>query len=192
MCSRRSSGRRRAVERRWGLLIFLGMAEALVAAAMLIDERLAERAVVRGAERRSLAWVEYAAHRLARIEELARCALLLCEDRRAIADMAAFGGVLRFKLFGPDGGLRFGPDDLAGAGGSLGAHNPAAAAVVATLEPCTVVADGRAKSDRPDLYSETCLPVVRGGEVVAVIETYLDQTGTQRAMRADLAVLGSE
>ena len=176
--------------RRGKVVVFLGVGVALAAAALWLASALVERAVVRDAERRSLAWAEHAAVRLGRLEEMAAGAPPRPGDWRAIEEMARFGDVFRFKLFSPEGMLRFESDDPTASGGSLGEHNPTAAAVVETGRPFTVVADGRAKPGRPDLYSETYLPVIRDGRAVAIAEIYLDQTATQAAIRAEYALFG--
>lgn len=176
--------------RRGRVIFFLGVAGALAVAALWLGAVLVERAVVRDAERRAMDWAEHAAARLDRIEALAAGDPPTPEDWRAIEEMARFGGVFRFKVFSPEGVLRFVSDDPEATGTSLGAHNAAAAAVLRTGRPSNEVADGRAKPDRPDLYSETYLPVLRDGRVVAIAEVYLDQTETQAAIRAEYALFG--
>ena len=172
------------------VVVFLGVAAALAAAALWLASALVERAVVRDAERRSLAWAEHAAVRLERIEEMAAGAPPRPGDWRAIEEMARFGDLFRFKLFSPEGVLRFESDDPSAAGASLGEHNATAAAVVETSRPFTVVADGREKPNRPDLYSETYLPVIHDGRLVAIVETYFDQTETRAAIRGEYALFG--
>lgn len=172
------------------LALLLVPAIPLSLAALWLFGLVVERSVVRDAERQSLAWAEYAAQRITRIEELAEGAAPTQADLHAVADMENFGHVFRFKLFGPDGTLRFVSEDPLAAGPDLGDHNPTAAAVVETLAPYTVVEDGTEKPDRPDLYSETYFPVVKDERVVAIVETYLDQTETRAAIRRDYAAFG--
>ena len=176
--------------RRGKVIVFLGVAAVLATAALWLGAVLVERAVVRDAERRSLAWAEHASVRLERLEEMAAGAPPRSEDWRAIEEMARFGDLFRFKLFSPEGVLRFESDDPAASGASLGEHNATAAAVVETGRPFTVVADGRAKPNRPDLYSETYLPVIHDGRLVAIVETYFDQTATRAAIRGEYALFG--
>ena len=176
--------------RRGRVILLLGVATVLAAAALWLGAVLVERAVVRDAERRSEAWAEHATVRLERLEAMAAGEPATPEDWRAIDEMARFGDMFRFKLFGPDGVLRFESDDPSASGASLGEHNATAAEVLATGEPFTAVADGRQKPDRPDLYSETYVPVVREGRVVGIIEAYFDQTETRAAIRAEYALFG--
>ena len=174
--------------RRGRVIFFLGVAVVLAAAALWLASALVERAVMRDAGRRAMDWAEHAAVRLDRIEALAAGAAP--EDWRTIEEMARFGDVFRFKVFSPEGVLRFVSDEPSAAGTSLGEHNAEAAAVLRTGQPSNEVADGRAKPDRPDLYSETYLPVIRDGRVVAIAEVYLDQTATRAAIRAEYALFG--
>ncbi len=172
------------------IVFFLVSAGILSIAALWLFALLVERSVIRDAERQSVAWAEYAVERLTRIEELARGAPPTTDDLRAISEMETFGHVFRFKLFGPDGALRFVSEDPLADGPDLGDHNPTAREVTETLRPYTVVADGTEKPDRPDLYSETYLPIVKDGRTVGIVETYLDQTETRSAIRADYAAFG--
>ena len=170
--------------------LFMVFAGVMCAAALWVSEVLVERAVIRDAERRAMAWADHAAVRLDRIAALAAGAEPTPEDWGLIEEMARFGDVFRFKVFSPDGILRFVSDDRTATGTSLGEHNATAAAVLQTGQPSTEVGDGRGRPDRPDLYSETYLPVRRDGRVVAIAEVYLDQTETQAVVRAEYALFG--
>lgn len=153
---------------------------------------LVERAVERDAGRRSAEWARYAAENLPRIGEIAAGSPPNAEEWRTIERMAQFGGVFRFKVFSPEGVLRFESDDPTAQGTSLGTHNAVAAGVIERGEAYTVVADGRSKPNRPDLYSETYLPITDdSGRVVAIAETYLDQTEKTRAVRNEYLLFGS-
>ena len=159
--------------------------------AFLAWSTLVERSVIRDADRRSVEWAEYAAQRLDRITALAEGVAPDTEEWAVIEDLAAFGGVFRFKVFSPEGVLRFESDDPSVSGVDLGSHNTAAAAVVAAGQPFTEVKDGKQKADRPDIYSETYLPVIRNGDTVAILEVYLDQTDKAAAVRDEYAVFGA-
>jgi signal transduction histidine kinase len=165
---------------------------ALLGAAIWATGLLVERAVERDASRRSIEWARYAAANLPRIDELAAGAPLTASDWEVVGRMADFGDVFRFKIFSPGGILRFVSDDPTAVGRGLGAHNPAAAAVLGSGEPYTVIADGSQNADRPDVYSETYLPVIdESGRVVAIAETYLDQTVKTQAVRHEYLLFGS-
>jgi signal transduction histidine kinase len=180
---------RKSMIRAW-LPICVPFAALCCALAMGLFLALVERSVIRDAERSSMAWAEYAAGHLTRVEALAQGADVTDRDSRLIADLAKFGDVFRFKLFGSDGRLQFVSEDAAGDIPELESFNEKAALVAETGRPLTAVADGRAKAERPDLYSETYLPVAKDGRVVAVVEVYLDRTEAAAAIRADYATFG--
>lgn len=171
--------------------IVLTLVFCIGAAAWWSTMTLVERAVARDAGRRSVEWAEYAIERLPRIQALAEGAHPTSDEWALIEEMASFGGLFRFKIFSPEGVLQFESDDRTTTGASLGEHNATAASVVATGQPFTLVADGRAKPNRPDLYSETYLPVYEGERLVAIAETYFDQTEKTAAVRAEYALFGT-
>lgn len=168
------------------------VAGALIGAGVWATSFLVEQAVERDAARRSIEWSQYAAENLARIDAIAAGAPLDAEQMQVVERMAEFGGVFRFKIFSPEGHLRFVSDDPEAASGSLGAHNPIAAGVVQEGAAYTVVADGTGKANRPDLYSETYLPITdANGHVLAIAETYLDQTEKTQSVRKEYFLFGS-
>ena len=168
------------------------VAGVLVGAGIWATSALVERAVERDASRRSVEWSRYAAENLPRIEEVAAGSPLNAEEWQVIERMAEFGGVFRFKIFSPEGVLQFESDDPEATGTALGAHNALAAAVVEDGGAYTIVADGTQKANRPDLYSETYLPVTDDtGRVLAIAETYFDQTEKTRAVRNEYILFGS-
>ena len=75
---------------------------------------------------------------------------------------------------------------------SLSEHNAKAANVLATNEPFTEVKDGTQKPDRPDLYVESYVPVIRHGRTVAIVEVYVDQTAEAALVKSDFTRFGFE
>ncbi|SEA35476.1 response regulator [Rubrimonas cliftonensis] len=159
-------------------------------AAFLLFSALVERSVIHNAEDNSLAWARYAAERLERFEEVAAGGHFTEDELRTVEPLARFGSLFRFKLFDSAGMLRFDTAGPVQAGASLDAHNARAAAVVRTLEPFTEVFNGAEKPDRPDIYSETYLPLVTDGRVAAVVELYFDMTRTSAEITSDYFVFG--
>ncbi len=163
----------------------------LVATGIWATSAFVYSAVERDASRRSIEWARYAAETLTGIEAIAAGASPNAEQQKTLARMEDFGGVFRFKIFSPDGVLRFVSDDPDAVNVSLGAHNPTAASVIKDGAAYTVVEDGSEKPNRPVLYSETYLPVFdANGSVIAIAETYLDQTETTKAVRNEYLVYG--
>ncbi|KKL79107.1 hypothetical protein LCGC14_2018150 [marine sediment metagenome] len=171
-----------------GTLAFFAM---LTIATIRIAAALVEQAVERDASRRSLEWTEFAISQAPHIADLAKGLPVLAENWETYQDLANYGGVFRYKIFSPDGVLRFESDDPSADGENLGKHNYLAATVLQSGQPYTVVADGRHKPDRPDLYSETYLPVFDNGRMVAIAETYMDQTSKTAAIEREYAFVGA-
>ncbi|MCB1338888.1 MAG: HAMP domain-containing histidine kinase [Maritimibacter sp.] len=197
MTKKRSSGDASGRERKVGLyrqigILFISSLILLVTSFWLVT-LLVDRSVHRYAERQSLAWAEYAGKHMTRIEDLARGAKPTDADLSEIADIERLGDVFRFKLFDPNGTLRFASEDPLGTAENedLRTHKPEALAVVETLRPLTAFSDGTEKPNRPDLYSETYLPVVKNGKVVAIVEVYLDQTAMRSETQKEYSLFGA-
>ncbi len=171
-----------------GSLAFFAL---LTFATIRIAAALVDQAVERDASRRSLEWAEFAISQAPQIANLAEGLPMEAEDWQAFEKLANFAGVFRFKIFSPDGVLRFESDDPKAAGENLGKHNYLASTVVRSGQPYTTVEDGREKPNRPDLYSETYLPVFDNGRMVAIAETYMDQTNKTAAVSVEYAFVGA-
>jgi diguanylate cyclase (GGDEF)-like protein len=134
-------------------------------------------------------WASHLAQNVRDIADIAR------GERPSPATMTFFetakgsGGVFRYKIFAPDGRLRFVvPDDLSTSGSdkqNLGEHNTAAAAAIAAGQPLVVAKEGKPPS-RPPFFSEAYVPVVVDGKVVAIAEAYVDQTDKRDHFRSAL------
>lgn len=174
-------------------VIVIGLAAA-TGIGWLVLERTANSVVETASEQTASAWANYVSGRLPRIAAIAGGAEITREERDFLESMRQFGDVFRFKLFSGDGRLVLVSDDLqetvTGAS-DLGAHNPKAAAVLATGTPFTEVEDGTAKPDRPDVYVETYVPVKRHGVTVAIVEVYVDQTAQAAQFRQDFLIFGA-
>jgi diguanylate cyclase (GGDEF)-like protein len=106
------------------------------------------------------------------------------------------GDVFRFKLFAHDGRQILVSDDLdkpaaglapngAVLGDDHGARSAHVSRVVLSGGSYVELKDGRGKSDRPPTFSEAYVPLVRDGQVMGVVEVYVDQTQLkERAMVA--------
>lgn len=174
------------------LLSIILAAGVLTAGAWLVKEK-ADQMVSSQAEQIALDWATYLGGELDRIEEIASGAETTPAETEFLNRVRIFGDVFRFKLFDSAGRIRLISDDLANkltAEASLGKHNPKAASVVETGKPYTVLADGTKKADRPDVYVESYVPVIRNGRAVAIAEAYVDQTRNAAAIQADFREFG--
>lgn len=144
----------------------------------LLIQQLAANAVERNAERLSMSWGNYLSGHIPDLEDLLTGAPITAEQGKTIAELTSYSGVFRFKLFTGDGRLIIVSDDARSdlEKIALAEHNPTAASVIAKQEPLTIVADGTQKPNRPDVYAESYIPIVRGGKTIGIVEAYVDQT----------------
>lgn len=154
-----------------------------------------ERVVSGNAENTSLAWATYLGGEISRLEEIASGGDILPEEEALLSRARQFGDVFRFKLFDAQGQLRMVSDDLNADvlnEPSLGEHNAKAKSVIENGRAFTQIEDGRAKPDRPDIYVESYVPVVRDGRTIAIVEVYLDQTERAASVRQKFIVFGAK
>jgi signal transduction histidine kinase/CheY-like chemotaxis protein len=147
------------------------------------------------AERTALAWGDYVASNLARIEEIASGAEVNADERGFLQAARNIGDVFLFKLFDKSGRLRLVSDELgdrAAQGSRPTEHNQRALLAISRGGPVTQIADGTEKPDRPDIYAESYIPVTRGGKLVGVAEVYVDQTTGASIIRGGMLSFASK
>jgi PAS domain S-box-containing protein len=175
------------------ILLFVGGAAAVLLGGGYFLNISANQIVTIQAERSSTAWATYIGSQLQRIEEIAAGADLTPADQDFLAGARKFGDIFRFKLFDRKGSIRLISDDLhteLANNPDLAEDNWKALLVANTGRPYTQLQDGNDKEDRPDLYAETYVPVIRDGKLVAVVEVYIDETAEARAIKADFVEFG--
>ncbi len=172
-------------------LIF-GASALLIASLMFLMMEIAERTIAANAERASMAWADYMSARLTNIEGTVSDRNLTERDREFLKDVLNFGDVFRFKMFDGTGRLIFTSDDLVSNAehDHLGSHHPEAMAIISKGKPYVVVEDGTEKSDRPDLYVESYVPIMRDGRVLAIVQVYSDQTEAAAALHERFLIFG--
>ncbi|HEY6510771.1 MAG TPA: bifunctional diguanylate cyclase/phosphodiesterase [Burkholderiaceae bacterium] len=110
------------------------------------------------------------------------------------------GTVFRFKLFAQDGRQVLVSDDLdkpaaglAPNGALLGDEHGKRSDVVSRLvlsgQNFIELKDGTGKKDRPPAYSEAYVPLLRDGQVMGVVEVYVDQTELKRNANASFTTV---
>jgi diguanylate cyclase (GGDEF)-like protein len=101
------------------------------------------------------------------------------------------GDVFRFKLFAQDGRQILVSDDLdkpaaglapngAVLGDEHGARSAHVSRIVLSGGSFIELKDGTGKKDRPPVFTEAYVPLKRDGQVMGVVEVYLDQTELKR------------
>ncbi len=144
----------------------------------LLIQQLAANAIERNAERLSMSWGNYLGGHIPNLEQLLSGTKITPRQEREIVGLKKYSGVFRFKLFASDGTLVFVSDDAQSdlKKIALAEHNPTAARVIAQQQPLTVVADGTQKANRPEIYAESYIPIIRDGQTIGIVEAYVDQT----------------
>ncbi len=178
-------------------LVFSGLFGAvlilLVAGGILTANLTAGHMISTQAERTSLAWGAYISSELKRIDVIATDGNLTKNESDFLEGVSRFGDVFRFKIFDKTGRLSLISDQLGTtkiAGAELGKNNEKAAGVIATGKPYTEIASGLEEPNRPDVYAESYIPIIRNGEIVAVAEVYLDQSELATNLTAEFWELG--
>jgi signal transduction histidine kinase/DNA-binding response OmpR family regulator len=152
---------------------------ASVLGGLVLLNRTTEQITKAHAERTALAWGVYIGSNMPRIEEIASGGALSADEHRFLKAARNVGDIFRFKLFDKSGRLRLVSDELSDDttnSGLLSDHNQSAALAIKHLRPFTEMEDGTEKADRPDVYAESYIPVMRNGNLVDVAEVYVDQT----------------
>ena len=172
-------------------LIF-GASALLIASSMFLMMEIADRTVAANAERISMAWANYIRSRLTDIEGTVSGEQLTEADREFLEGVRQFGDVFRFKMFVGTGRLILVSDDLSVKTEyvDLESHRPGAYSVLSGGEPYTTVRDGTEKPNRPDVYVESYVPIMRDGRTLAIVEVYVDQTEAAAALNKKYLFFG--
>ncbi len=175
------------------LLVLLAGFIAVSGASYYLLNQTANRIVAEDAERTSLSWATYIGSELERIEEIASGGMLTSSEQQYLERVRQFGDVFRFKLFDSKGRLRLVSDDLNTPVVNVptdNEHSEKANKVLATGRPHVAIGDGTRKPDRPDIYVESYVPVIREGRTVAVVEVYVDQAANDVVIRSEITRFG--
>jgi diguanylate cyclase (GGDEF)-like protein len=150
-----------------------------------------DRAVKMDAEEKAADWADYFIDTMPGIETLVTTGELNPAQIEVISAAEKLGNVFRFKLFDPQGGLVLVSDEIEDAGlAAEREHSEKAAGVLATGQSNISLNDGTGKKNRPPLYAEAYVPMFGPDrEITAVVEVYLDATGTAGRFRDIFALL---
>ena len=121
---------------------------------------------------------------------------LPAETLEQLRRLRQVGEIFRFKLFDRQGRQVLVSDDLergqalpAAGGPSIaehqGARNQNVQDIVLGGRNFIELKSGAGKPDRPPWYSEAYVPVLRDGQVIGVVEVYVDQTRAEAAIQAE-------
>jgi|GEM_PF-1437140 len=154
---------------------------------------ISDRLVRQQAERDGIAWAAHVGASLDRIGDIAKGGETTWDEREFLIDARQFGAIFKYKIYGPDGQLRFysgihDGEDIDGK--DLGEHNSIAASVMASHIVYAEIHDGHDMHNHPDVYVEAYVPILHDGKVVAISEVYVDETKAAAMIREDFVVFG--
>jgi diguanylate cyclase (GGDEF)-like protein/PAS domain S-box-containing protein len=167
---------------RWIVTLLLA-ASALVSlgAGYVAVERTVDALMRASAEREACEWASSLAQRLPDVSTQLQAPLSPDARRTLVAGVPPTGRIFLVKAFDKDGNLIFASNATADNGEPLKAHNPVAARTALKGKLHASFVRSTKRTDRPAQYSEAYVPIIRDGNVVAVIEAYVDQTAAYRA-----------
>ena len=176
---------------RWPLVLWLvSIMLGLVAVAAVLRQ-----VGMRHLERSAEVTAEHHAHVLAAtvpgLPDLLQRGRLDEPTVQQLRNLRRAGQVFRFKLFAQDGRQLLVSDDLdkpaaglapngAILGDEHGTRSAKVSAIVLAGGSFIELKDGTGKKDRPPVFTEAYVPLKRDGQVMGVVEVYLDHTALQQ------------
>jgi signal transduction histidine kinase len=154
-------------------------AAVIIGIAALLAQTMQQRMLKEHALHESLRISKLVGLQISGIREIIRTGKISAPDQAFINNLHKSGEMFRFNLFDHAGRLAFisdsrNPDVRFTA--TLAGHNEKALEALLKGNSYSEISDGSGKADRPEIYAETYVPVIRNGLRIAVIETYLDVT----------------
>jgi diguanylate cyclase (GGDEF)-like protein len=167
---------------------------ALVGLAAVMT-RAADQQLRSDAESRAVQWATFLVRHVHGVETFLETGALTEEVREELRDFHTAGEVFRFKIFDREGRLLLVSDDLLAGrmpvpgtpsrGYSADAEHAAKSVRADVLKGGPTVKLRRAQQpDRPAVYSEVYVPIVHEGQVLGVVETYVDQAAREARIAA--------
>lgn len=138
------------------------------------------------AKRSAFEWASYLVDRMPDFDSVVRGAAGEDRDSEVVSALGNVASVFLFKLYDSHGNLRLSSDTtlLEKASEKLSTHNPAAAHAVFSGQVHTVYQHDSGKANRPSHFSEAYVPIMRNGQLRAVVSVYVDQTHRYSAYKA--------
>ena len=169
-----------------GLIAFLFVA---VWASFLVTSQAVNRLLRQDAETEGEAWARYLAANVRDLREIVAGARPSADSMAFFEKAQKVGDVFLYKIFAPDGRLRLSSDKLDEVDrlpNPSRSHNPEVAEVVLAGETEVEVEEGTS-ADRPAFYAEAYVPAVEKGNIIGIVEVYVDQSAKREAFRAKIA-----
>lgn len=162
-------------------LLLTGLAGAcviLLVLALYMTRQNSDNLLRKEAETTAVGWADYLGSSLKNVEDIFEGRELGLENRWFLKHMKNVGDIFLYKFFDLNGVLQLTSSKLDGAYAKSAdkPHNGNETAKTALLkgEPSTFVKMGT--PNRPNVYSESYVPITKNGRLIGVIEVYVDQT----------------
>jgi len=162
-------------------LLLTGLAGAcviLLVLALYMTRQNSDNLLRKEAETTAVGWADYLGSSLKNVEDIFEGRELGLENRWFLKHMENVGDIFLYKFFDLNGVLQLTSSKLDGAYAKSAdkSHNGNETAKTALLkgEPSTFVKMGT--PNRPNVYSESYVPIIKNGRLIGVIEVYVDQT----------------
>jgi diguanylate cyclase (GGDEF)-like protein len=181
---------------RWPLVLWLISIALGLACVAAVLRHVGLRHLERSAELTAVHHAQVLAATVPGLPDLLQSGRLDQRTVEQLRNLRRAGQVFRFKLFTHDGRQILVSDDLdkpaaglapngAILGDEHGARSAHVSEIVLSGGSFIELKDGTGKKDRPPAYSEAYVPLKRNGQVMGVVEVYVDQTQLkERAMVA--------
>jgi diguanylate cyclase (GGDEF)-like protein len=182
------------------LLIWLAAVCMGLALAGWVIHRTTLSHLERDAEAAALSYVDAISAAAPGLHKVLQERMLDSATADALRPMRKVGDVFRFKLFDRDGHLLMVSDELdrpepkseeSRIGDHHGHQSADVKAMLLSGKNFIELKDGTGKANRPPLYSEAYVPAIKDGQVVGVVEVYVNQTARAARIRASFAQVGA-
>lgn len=170
------------MKKRFGLISgTISFVFILVFGVQLGIKQTVDYAVGEDAARKAIGWSNHLINELSDLPELLTTGVPSERQTKQIKAVSTIGDAFRFKLFDQSGNLVLISDEVTEKTilTTFGDHKEEASLVLETGTSQVSLNDGTQKHNRPNLYAEAYVPVKNAeGDVLGVVEVYLDQTAT--------------
>ncbi len=174
-------------------LTMIAVLAGLLWAGVTLTKHTAQDTLKTRAESSASTWVLHFSEQLDGFDHILRGQTPTAAEVQQLNQARRFIDVFRFKLFDKKGRLLVISDDIDSesiAYQNLQQHNAKAAGVLRTGKPQSSIVEGKQNPNRPDYYSESYMPILRGGEIVGVVEVYVDVTAAYNTISSSFQFFG--
>ncbi len=188
--------------RAWVLAAWAAGLAVLMAATSWALGATANRLLRASAEHTAIRYATTIAEHLPELPQIFAGAATDDELVHELKHLRSMGDVFRFKFFARDGTLLLVSDDLdrpdpfgvsRAARDRLGSHHGSVESIASQVlggHNHITLKDGAGAANRPELYTEAYVPMMVGGQVIGVVEVYVDSSAQAARIRQAFAEVG--